>query len=444
MANIVSGAFNVIPQYVGNDTPPNQYAETPYLVPPNLTYSKSVFTQPIQLNLYSMYTKSIQQNTCGISQNANNVDFSLSWNVALSQQMPTPVAVVTIQPKNVWGTSAQARAQLRKSFDAFRVQLEALELAQGCLRSGGAYAIAQAVAESMPLSLAETLYYRYGFDAQNGYVDLLPGMRLRVESAINQTMSTLAPVSSLNGFVPGNVAYYQVARLTDTSGNQRIAFDAFLGSNRPPTIPVSTGGIGGIIDLQQSNAARRYYRLFYPPQLAPGNRPDNAALYDNVTLIGADTLSDLYAATAAYLQGQTCATVAKGNLPIICSYFRGRAIAVPEIGVCVNTPFGAQSLSVPVGTTARNLFDLSGCSNFPLVVEDLPTSYPTYQYFRTFGLAAPFKSPQDAPFRGAPPVNFALLTYGSGGNNPTFQYSGQDVYDLPVAKGDLLNLYFQS
>jgi hypothetical protein len=424
-----SGSYQVVPQFVGKNNTPGTFASEPYLVPPNVTYPNNAFNS-IQFNINAMYGKNITANTCGISTDANNVDFSLTW--TLNVHNP-PVAVISVQPGNVWSTTPQARAQLRKSFDAFRLKLEDLEINQHCLKPGGAYTIAQAIAESIPLSISETLYYRFGFDAANGYVDLNPGMRLRLESSANQMMSALAPVSSLNGFVPSSVAYYGIGRLTDSNGNQRVAFDAFLGTNRAPAIGSSSGIAGGLIDLQKAASARRYYRLIYPAQIAPPDRPDNAGLYDNVTLIGADLLGDLNTATDPAQRAKICGASSDGRAPVLCTYFRGRSIAVPELRIYINTPQAVQPLFVALGTTVRNLFDYLGNSNFPLVTQDALTGWPTFNYRRTCSALAGQLTQ----------VLFNLIDYSYVTGTQGFYFTGKDVYDLPVAKGDSLNLMYK-
>ncbi len=426
---MLSGSYQVVSQFAGKNNTPGTFASEPYLVPPNVAFPNPAFN-PIQFNLIAVYGKNITAGTCGISTDANNVDFSLTW--TLNVHNP-PIAVISVQPNNIWSTTVQARAQLRKSFDAFRLKLEDLEVNQHCLRPGGAYIIAQAIAQSIPLSISETLYYGFGFDAANGYVDLIPGMRLRLESSANQMMSALAPVSSLNGFVPSSVAYYGVGRLSDSDGNQRVAFDSFLGTNRAPAIASSSGIAGGMIDLQKAASARRYYRLIYPAQIAPPDRPDNAGLYDNVTLIGADLLADLNTATDPVQRAQICGTSSDGKAPVLCTYFRGRSIAVPELRIYLSTPQAVQPLFVPLGTTVRNLMDYLGNSNFPLVTQDALNGWPTFNYRR----------PYSAPTGQLAQVFFNLIDYSYVTGTQGFFFTGKDVYDLPVAKGDSLNLQYK-
>jgi hypothetical protein len=127
--------------------------------------------------------------------------------------------------------------------------------------------------------------------------------------------------------------------------------------------------------------------LFYPHSLLPASSsPDIQSLNNSVTLIGADTLSDLDAATKSYLTMNMCATATAGNLPIECIIFRGRTTIVPEIGIFLNQ----QLVYVPVGTTVRNIAEsmfnanvLSWNNSSPFTFSRLwtdgnPSQLPTY------------------------------------------------------------------
>jgi len=408
MASLPS--FSIVQQFTGND---GVTASSPFAIPPNLTYAGagSPFGQ-IQISIANV-AGSNSGSACNIATNAANVDFSLAWN---NQQ-----AVVTVLPTNVWAGTPAKRTQLRTSFDAFRQQLEALEISgQPCLKPGGAFLIAQRVAESLPLSLDESLYYRYSFDKVNNYIDLQPGMRLRIEYSAYQLLATSGQYTKLNGYAGTGVGYYNIVRRTD----QRVAFDAFLGQLTPSTPDTATCGLpgaGGIIDLQIGGMARRYYRLFYPPTFTSSDCPGNAGINRNVTLIGADTLADLYNATSKYASGQ-CATATSGNQPILCTVFRGRDVVIPEIVVRSNY----QQSFVPVGTTVRTLVDQYINSSYS-------TAAPTIGFFPFFGLYRQWGPLLDSSYQPSE-VSFGAV------DTTKLTSGGQDVFDLPIIKGDALTL----
>ena len=408
--------YVVDPSFTGTDgvTP-----ATPYLIPPDVRYGSDITVEVS--NVFGPNTVT-DPNNCKVSAGAENKDFSLEW-IKPKQNEPQTVAKITIAGATVWKAGADARAQLRSSFEAFQVQLENMEFNTKCLSRGGAYVVAQRVAEAMPLSLQETLYYRFGYDTQNRYIDLQPGMRLRMEYADYQNVSTQLPQRQMNGFVATGAAYYYVSRCTDQQGNQLIAFDSFLGTIKPPIIdpnPPESEGVGGIIDLQSADSARRYYRLFFPTKIAPSSAPANTGILQNVTLIGAEWLTDLYNATSQYVTSGRCATAPANNQRILCRLFRGRDVGVPEIRVSLS---GQQSY-VPVGTSVRNLVDMFANWNFNTV--SVPPGLGKFMnFYRQWG---PLQFDSQELVKE---VIFGSLPFG------TFP-QGPDVFDLPVAKGDIL------
>jgi hypothetical protein len=409
MASLPS--FSIVQQFTGND---GVTASSPFVIPPNLTYSgaSSPFAQ-IVISIDNVAGPN-SGSGCNIATNTSNTDFTMNWN--------NKEAVVTVVPNNVWAGAATKRTLLRNSFDAFRQQLEALEIpASGpaCLKPGGAFLIAQRVAESLPLSLDESLYYRYSFDRVNNYIDLQPGMRLRVEYSSYQLLATSGPYIKLNGYAANGVGYYNIVRRPD----QRVAFDAFLGQLTAPSPDSATCGLpgaGGIIDFQLAGMARRYYRLFYPPTFTAPDCPGDASIKRNVTLIGADTLADLTNATAKYATGN-CAQASSGKQPILCIVFRGRDIVIPELLVRMNY----QQSYVPVGTTVRNLVDQYINSSFS-------TAAPLTGFFPFFSLYRQYGPLLDSSFQ---PTEISF-----GAVDTTTLTTGQDVFDLPIIKGDALTL----
>jgi hypothetical protein len=409
MASLPS--FSIVQQFTGND---GVTASSPFVIPPNLTYSGagSPFGQ-IVVTINNVAGQSSGA-SCKIATNVSNTDFQLDW---ANQQ-----AVVTVIPNNVWAGAAAKRTQLRNSFDAFRQQLEALEIPQqgpACLKPGGAFLVAQRVAEALPLSLDESLYYRYSFDRVKNYIDLQPGMRLRIEYSSYQFFGTTGQSPKLNGYAANGVGYYNIVRRTD----QRVAFDSFLGQLTAPTpdsVTCGLPGAGGIIDLQIAGMARRYYRLFYPPTFTAPDCTGDTSIKRNVTLIGADTLADLYDATSKYALGK-CATAPITNPAILCTTFRGRDIVIPELLVRLNY----QQSYVPVGTTVRNLVDQFINSSFS-TAEPLTGFFPFFSLFRQWG-----------PLLDS---SFQPTEIGFGPVDTTTLSSGQDVFDLPVIKGDALSL----
>ncbi|HEU5103211.1 MAG TPA: hypothetical protein VFU22_29525 [Roseiflexaceae bacterium] len=397
-------------------------ADTPYLVAPKtdsdadtkLTIANLCLTPPA---------------APPIAPELDNDDFQFAWIVPDTRGKPVNAddvkLLITIKKaKNVWRASAAARQALRANFVSFCNQVEALELSKKMLVVGGAMVITQRIAEALPVPIGDSLLYRAGFNPGFGadnspYVDLQPGMRLRVDFAANQFVG---PGSQLNGLVGSGQFYFNIGR----DNNQRIVFDTFLSAIAAPetSAPLDQSTASGAIDLQAAGAARRHYRLFYPTQLPAATGPGDSRLTRNVALIGADTLPDLAAATDIYQRSGSLAVAAKDNLPIIGISFRGRAIAVPEIGVYVNRQVGDMRHSaltyVPIGTTLRQLLDQqAGVWN------------PGQLYGESGTITLRRFWAEDD---GVPKYRKIML-------NPV-RATDVRVFDLPLAKSDILDIRF--
>ncbi len=403
--------------------PSGGVSSVPFLLPPTQVSSASTYGQAIEVDISMVYGPAALPSGASC-QLGSGTDFTLSWG-ADPIYAGGLVAQVFI-PAYAWSAAAADRQKLQASFAGLLQALEGLESKQ-CLITGGASAIAQRAAEAIPAPISEVLYYRYGFNSANAYVDIQAGMRLRVESAV---FEYAAPNSTLNGFVGSSVAHYDVVGYINPSGIARLAFDAFLGSIRPPNVLSPTNVAGGIIDFQGNQLARRYYRLFYPPNFSSSSQ-GNTSTANNVMLIGANTLADLTAATTAYLQNQSCAP---GATSVLCNLFRGRAIAIPEILVyladqTVNFPpgtqptVGAQPVYVPVGTTVRNLIE----RRFNWIFTQ---AYPESK----ISLMRPYRqiSRNAAPPK---PSNYNTVQF----NQSTAPVTRPDNYDAPLVKGDVLS-----
>ena len=85
-----------------------------------------------------------------------------------------PYKVTVPSNSTVWQFDNTPIRAVATDFVQFLLLLEK----QG-LQPGGAGLIQHALSQYLPLTFAETLYYRYRFDPVNGFIDLTPGMRLR-------------------------------------------------------------------------------------------------------------------------------------------------------------------------------------------------------------------------------------------------------------------------
>jgi hypothetical protein len=219
----------------------------------------------------------------------------------------------------------------------------------------GILALQQAIARLMPQTLDETLYYSYGL-SREGWVDLRPGMVLRVAfSSFDLTAVSGAPAWS-TGYAGGTVLDYDIGDYVGADGNWRVGFDAFvdwLVTQGVLTVPapqtpqtLTTGGIaqsGGAdaADLSYPLFSQPFYRLLVPGKLQDATKPANSRTNEQFTIAAAAKWQEIDAATAAPGGG------------VHVAYFRGRAV----LRACIRVEVDGAEHVVPVGTTIGNLLD---------------------------------------------------------------------------------------
>ncbi|MDC3378849.1 fibronectin type III domain-containing protein [Planctomycetota bacterium] len=222
----------------------------------------------------------------------------------------------------------------------------------------GVQTVQAAIARSMPQTFAETLLYTYGFTGPGGYVDLVPGMVLRVEYQGYQTLGRTVPCKCyLDGFITSAVAEYTIT--SDAwSGPPHTALDGFIGlltaqAGTEVTSPVASDddrepGAGGLIDTGISQMRQPFLRLVYPSSLdfATGHNHGTPEPWANPVILAAGSLSMLQKATDALRRDNPVTHLNVGTL-----YFRGRPTLVPQLQVWLD---GAP-IRVPLGSTVADL-----------------------------------------------------------------------------------------
>lgn len=275
-----------------------------------------------------------------------------------------PVSVLTIRRSLIVQTEgtiakrcksiAASDDAVRADFVSFRKTLEKAEIA-GHIKPRGAERIAARIAELVPAPPASALFYHYGFAKQadkRATIDLLPGMRVRLEHGLYQldpeALSSGSPTQA-QGYIGTGSSYFSIQDFHDDTATPRRYVDAFTGTLRgmgaletqsaPPRL---TGAAE--IDL----AVRRFLRVIYPTTLwdstkinpdLPGQRP---------LLVVAETYCGLAEPAV------DCTKVAPDSPTLLGRdrlFFRARSLPIPEIAVTIN---GEQQY-VPVGTTLRNV-----------------------------------------------------------------------------------------
>ncbi|HWX43804.1 MAG TPA: hypothetical protein VNY52_00610 [Solirubrobacteraceae bacterium] len=229
--------------------------------------------------------------------------------------------------------------------------------------------VQDAIARAMPQTFAETLYYGCGFAPGEGWVDLRPGMVLRVEYQSYQYVGPAALNSAvIDGYLTSGVGEYDIGSYVDSSASWLTGVDAFLSAvaDGGVTVPTPTvaanavAGAGGAIDLYYAQFRQPFYRLVYPPDLAPSESPGTPQPESNVAILAAGDYQTLNAATAALRAGDPLGSGAAAT------YLRGRTI----VTACLRVWLDGTPLVVPVGSTVGNLLERAG--RRPPVANGLP------------------------------------------------------------------------
>ena len=399
----------------------NQAPQGPYLIPPSFLPTPTSNT-PLLISVPGVNGKDASGNTgCAISTDTNNVDFSLSW----SKADESVFAQVSVSAQHIWSDAPADRQILRQSFAAFCAALQKLELTKQpqCLAPGGAAFIAQQVAAALPLRIDEVLFYYYGFTPASGYIDLQPGMRLRIETGSYQFISS---DSTLNAFTAQGQCFYYLGR----NSQQQLCFDPFLNGLNVAIQPTSPPRVGNLLDLT-ALGARRFLRLLYPGQMYnPTEVKKVPGLGQNAVLLGADTPDDLANATQNYLAKGTCLGSGEGTRPPTCAYFTGRNAVIPEVAINVQ---GA-TIYVPIGTTVQHMLDRHAWApSF-----QLPDFSAIVLSLNRTCLNGNLNPAEDgSPIYSTYPVNFAETTtyIPVPGTNTVLSQ-----WDLPLVKGDTLTV----
>ena len=262
----------------------------------------------------------------------------------------------------------RSQTDLKASYMTF---LQALEEAP--LLSGAATLVKSRIAERLPVTLDNLLFYYYGIDADKGQIDLQAGMRLRVDYQNYQFVHPSDPTANA-GFVGGGSAYYRLTSEGAGSLPGTISFDAFLSQIQPyVNTDIAKVGAGGGLDTFQAGYQKPYMRLVYPPQAASSR-------------------GSLAVEQAAMLMGATSLTALDKNTDVTTFYFRGRATVIPEIevtlqGRAVYVPVGTslqqlmeQTVSVPSALAGRSVLQATGRPRLSRVVHEGMANEPGYEF----------------------------------------------------------------
>lgn len=360
-------------------------------------------------------------------------DISLSWKEVENHKY----AVVKIATDKLFSKIDADRRAVRAVFSKFRNDLSVLE-ANGNLIKGGAETVYERVVRSLPLRLDDILHYSFGLNTELPtdedmsrfrYIDLKPGMKLRVEyESYNYTAPRGFEGSHLNSFRTDGVALYDITR--DREG--RISFDTFSDILKPYTTPQNgnTVDIHGLADLAEQRNKRKYGRIIFPVQFMKNDNVSQGQDVDrNITVALSDTIEELEALTEKYVGTNEIPTETETTTAVILHFGR-RVHVTPLIAIKVQ----GKTEYLPVGTTIRNVVER--VLNLPSVEinnENLSTVSVELKRWTQPSIWKP-------GYNLVPSTSIyeqTVIEFNAPGK--TFETTGMDQWDMPLLRGDELN-----
>jgi hypothetical protein len=334
-----------------------------------------------------------------------------------------PYQLTIAADTTVWSFTTDAiRATLQQNYVDF---LKALEKPPaGGLPGAVPYGISlvqSAIACSMPQTFAEQLYYNFGFSTFStvgaAYIDLRPGMILRVSTCDYINIGQTNPPSWINGYAGASVLDFEIGSYS-SGVNWNIGFDSFLNalaaqgalkvSAPAASVNFAQAGLAGAVDLYYPQFIKPFYRLYVPSSVTSSYATPSNATKGNFTLAAAGSYTALQATTVDPSRTPT-------------AYFRGRTTAEVMIKVMVN---GAERL-VPVGTSFGNLLEQLNMRP--------PTSSPLFKQLRLYRSVVPATTALEMIAASGPQLELNFSWNGL----PVYSTSnGLDGMSAPLLPGD--------
>jgi hypothetical protein len=244
---------------------------------------------------------------------------------------------------------------IRSTVRDFAAFVAALESAvPDVLRPGADVTIARHLAHQLPVTAAECLFIHLGLDVERRHVDLVPGTTVRVLTSSFQQLLDAGKEPLDPDEAPLGVAYLPAGETTATvvrGRDGRLGFGLFPDPKFAPHVPRTAEGASNLADLDASTFWYRHLRLVYPANLGHGADPVPVGFERAPYVVGARTRVELETATVAVAAGNPApagTAVARLN---------GRSAWVVEFGVQLSVHGTSQPVSVPVGTTVRQLVE---------------------------------------------------------------------------------------
>ncbi|MCB0561065.1 MAG: LamG domain-containing protein [Lewinellaceae bacterium] len=295
--------------------------------------------------------------------------------------------------------AGKTQDEIRTDYDQF--------IGQFTLGAGGLSLLKRRIAERLPLDFDQLLYYYYGWNTTDNYLDLQAGMRLRVDLQNYQFVQASDPTAQ-RGFAGSGSFYIPVNSYThnDAGNSQLLGFGPFLSRLQTESrVDIANEGAGGVLDLLKAGNRKAFYRLFFPKDPSTSLGPERV-----VTIIGANTAQEMAAATTGFNPDANLAPSAG-----VSFFFRGKAMIIPEIQVFVQN----EAVYVPLGATLRQLLEAK---------DDVPTALSGQDLAGFAGKNRPRR-----------------LIHEGAGSTPSYRFinlnssgvaGNRDALDLPLIKGD--------
>jgi hypothetical protein len=278
------------------------------------------------------------------------------FTVAASGDAKLPYKLTIAANAAVWSFDTTSfRPTLQADYVQLLTSLESPGAGLAGASPYGIYLVQSAIARMMPQTFDEQLYYNFGLSlstsAGSAYVDLRPGMVLRVVLSDYVSINEQSLPTWLNGYAGATLFDFEIGSY-QTNGAWRVGFDGFLNQlaahnalqvSAPfkSTSGAGQSGVAAAADLYYPQFQQAYYRAFVPATLLSPSSTTNANQVNlNFAIVAAASFATINNATPNPQQYAT-------------AYFRGRSTLEAMIRVRVD---GGERL-VPVGTSLGNLLE---------------------------------------------------------------------------------------
>ncbi len=316
----------------------------PVILPPPY-WGRSAET-PVRLTVPLPLTQIARRRGCSISTQLFKLRLSpASLSVALPSLRSWRAAILA--------------GNFRVSFDRFLDQIDSLDK-NGCLTAGESAALIEAMRESVPARMSEVLDYRYDYGTLQEFMNLSPGMRLKIQREIDRpggrgpiTAYYRAPNGSRRkvqftprGRFAGTVTvYYRILRGSHREIDLRRSHVESTLKARPPADPKQAD-----LRLGMLLSGMSYDRLVFLGEIVP-TRFNYAAI-----VLGARDRATVNAATEAVKKREAPGCPPKLDAQRVrCAAIQGPVSATIQFGVRADGKMRYEYIGETVGMLLRSL-----------------------------------------------------------------------------------------